>query len=212
MGDGYGPLLIRKHPTPNVQRSTADQESNARESLRSGMIAVPGKMTSAFLALQLFLGEFKFMVVPFDEIFDAVESGRADAGLIIHEGQLTYVRSGFEKIADLGEWWKRQTGLPLPLGGNVVRKDIPTPVRRDLSEIIRESIDYGLAHREEAVQHSLPYARDMDAKLTGKFIGMYVNEFTRDYGELGRAAIRKFLAEAHNKGYIDVPIVVEFVE
>src|SRR5215831_10640863 len=142
MGDGYGPLLIRKHPTPNVQRSTADQESNARESLRSGMIAVPGKMTSAFLALQLFLGEFKFMVVPFDEIFGAVESGRADAGLIIHEGQLTYAHSGFEKIVDLGEWWKRQTGLPLPLGGNVLRKDIPVPVRRDLSEIIRESIEY----------------------------------------------------------------------
>jgi 1,4-dihydroxy-6-naphthoate synthase len=219
MGDGYGPLLIRKHPTPNsgrslagVQRSTANLESDARESLRSGMIAVPGKMTSAFLALQLFLGEFKFMVVPFDKIFDAVESGHADAGLIIHEGQLTYARSGFDKIIDLGEWWKRKTGLPLPLGGNVVRKDIPPPVRRDLSEIIRESIDYGLTHRDEAVAYSLAYARDMNAQLASKFIGMYVNEFTRDYGEIGRAAIREFLSDGFEKGYIGAPIELEFVE
>jgi 1,4-dihydroxy-6-naphthoate synthase len=212
MGDGYGPLVIRKHPTPNVQRSTPNQEDDARESLRSGTIAVPGKMTSAFLALQLFLGEFKFMVVPFDEIFDAVESGPADAGLIIHEGQLTYARSGFEKIVDLGEWWKRETGLPLPLGGNVVRKDIPTSVRHDLGEIIRESIDYGLTHREEAVAYSLAYARDMNAQLASKFIGMYVNEFTRDYGEIGRTAIRKFLSDGFEKGYIGFPIELEFVE
>ena len=150
--------------------------------------------------------------MPFDKIFDAVKSGRADAGLIIHEGQLTYAQSGFEKIVDLGDWWKHQTGLPLPLGGNVVRKDIPPAVRRDLSEIIRQSIDYALAHRNDAVRHSLAYARDMSIKLTGKFIGMYVNEFTRDYGETGRAAIRKFLADAHNKGYIDIPVEAEFVE
>jgi len=212
MGDGYGPLLIRKHPTPNVKRSTANQETDARASLRSRMIAVPGKMTSAFLALQLFLGEFKFMVVPFDEIFDAVESGRGDAGLIIHEGQLTYAPSGFEKIVDLDEWWKGKTGLPLPLGGNVVRKDIPPPVRRDLSEIIRESIDYGLTHRDEAVAYSLAYARDMNAQLASRFIGMYVNEFTRDYGEIGRAAIREFLSDGFEKGYIEAPIELEFVE
>ena len=219
MGDGYGPIVIRKRPTPNsdksragVQRSTPNQEVDARESLRNGTIAVPGKMTSAFLALQLFLGKFKFIVVPFDKIFDAVESGRADAGLIIHEGQLTYTRSGFEKIVDLGEWWKRKTGLPLPLGGNVVRKDIPPPVRHDVNEIIRESIDYGLTHRDEAVAHSLAYARDMNAQLASKFIGMYVNEFTRDYGETGRAAIRRFLTDARDEGYIDVPIEVEFAE
>jgi 1,4-dihydroxy-6-naphthoate synthase len=169
-------------------------------------------MTSAFLALQLFLGEFDYVVVPFDQIFDALRSGQADLGLIIHEGQLTFAKSGFEKIVDLGKWWKEQTGLPLPLGGNVVRKDIPKPVRHDLNEIIRESIDYGLAHREEAVRHSLPYARDMDAELTGKFIGMYVNEFTRDYGEVGRDAIRKFLTTARDKGYIDMLVDVEFVE
>jgi 1,4-dihydroxy-6-naphthoate synthase len=212
MGDGYGPVVIRKRSTSNVQRPTLNADGDLRESLRNCVIAVPGQMTSAFLALQLFLGDFDFVVVPFDQIFDAVRNGRADAGLIIHEGQLTYAQSGFEKIVDLGQWWKSETGLPLPLGGNVVRKDIPPLVRHDLSEIIRESIDYGLAHREEAVRHSLPYARDMDAKLAGKFIGMYVNEFTRDYGEIGRAAVRKFLTNAHDKAYIDIPIDVEFVE
>ena len=205
MGDGYGPVVVRKIPN-------SGQDVDPREWLRRCTIAVPGELTSAFLALQLFLGKFDYLVVPFDEIFDAVKSGRADAGLIIHEGQLTYAQSGFEKIVDLGEWWKCETGLPLPLGGNVVRKDIPPAVRHDLSEIIRESIDYGLAHRDEAVRHSLAYARDMDAKLTGQFIGMYVNEFTRDYGETGRAAIRKFLTAARDKGYIDVPVEVEFVE
>jgi 1,4-dihydroxy-6-naphthoate synthase len=216
MGDGYGPIVIRKRPTSNAQcpapNDGPETESAIREFLEGKKIAVPGTMTSAFLALQLFLGEFDYVIVPFDQIFDAVRSGRADVGLIIHEGQLTYGKSGFEKIVDLGKWWKDQTGLPLPLGGNVVRKDIPSAVRRDLSEIIHESIDYGLAHREEAVRHSLPYARDMDANLAGKFIGMYVNEFTCDYGEVGRNAIRRFLAEANNKGYVDVPVEVEFVE
>jgi 1,4-dihydroxy-6-naphthoate synthase len=216
MGDGYGPIVIRKRSTPNAQRPTLNKDSMgeaaAHEFLVGKKVAVPGRMTSAFLALQLFLGRFDYVVVPFDQIFDAVSDGQADVGLIIHEGQLTYARSGFEKIIDLGRWWKGQTGLPLPLGGNVVRKDIPPAIRRDLSEIIRESIDYGLAHRDEAVRHSLPYARDMDAKLTGKFIGMYVNEFTRDYGEVGRAAVRKFLTAARDKGYIDVPVGVEFVE
>jgi 1,4-dihydroxy-6-naphthoate synthase len=236
MGDGYGPLVVRKQriaearnrligsalpcaPSSPVQRAedcppdpvpvTGD---GVRQILRGCTIAVPGKLTSAFLALQLFLGEFEFIVVPFDRIFDAVENGSADAGLIIHEGQLTYTRSGFEKIVDLGEWWKGQTGLPLPLGGNVVRKDIPPLVRRDLSEIIRESIDYGLTHREEAVAYSFAYARDMNVQLASKFIGMYVNEFTRDYGEIGRAAIGRFLGDAHKKGYINAPIELEFVE
>ena len=209
MGDGYGPVVIRKRSTLNAD-STHDAE--AREFLSGKKIAVPGKMTSAFLALQLFAGEFDYFVVPFDQIFDAVKSGRADAGLIIHEGQLTYARSGFQKIVDLGEWWKRETGLPLPLGGNVLRKDIPHPIQRDLVEIIRESIEFGLAHRDEAVRHSLPYARDMNADLANKFIGMYVNEFTRDYGETGRTAVRKFLGDARDKGYIDAPIEVEFVE
>src|SRR5881392_96308 len=208
MGDGYGPVVVaQKRSTLNAQLSTSKADL-----LRERVIAVPGEMTSAFLALQLFLGKFDYVVVPFDKIFEVIKSGRADAGLIIHEGQLTYAQGGFEKIVDLGDWWKHQTGLPLPLGGNVVRKDIPPAVRHDISEIIRESIDYGLAHRDEAVRHSLAYARDMDSKLTDKFIGMYVNEFTRDYGETGRAAIRKFLTDAHNKGYIDIPVELEFVE
>jgi 1,4-dihydroxy-6-naphthoate synthase len=207
MGDGYGPIVVGKRSTLNAQRPTPNADA-----LRNCVIAIPGETTSAFLALHLFLGKFDYLVVPFDEIFDTVKSGRASAGLIIHEGQLTYAQSGFEKIVDLGEWWKRETGLPLPLGGIVLRKDIPKPVQRDLLEIIRESINYGLAHWDEAVRHSLPYARDMNADLTGKFIGMYVNEVTRDYGEIGRAAIRKFLGNARDKGYIDTSIDVEFVE
>jgi len=210
MGDGYGPIVIRKHRTSNERRAL--HESAARDFLSGSKIAVPGKMTSAFLALQLFLGEFEFIVVPFDKIFDAVKSGRADAGLIIHEGQLTYARAGFAKIVDLGEWWKSKTGLPLPLGGNVLRKDIPRSVRHDLLQIMRQSIDYGLAHRDEAVRHSLPYARDMGAELAGKFIGMYVNVYTQDYGDTGRAAIRKFLGDALAAGYIDNQVEIEFVE
>jgi len=212
MGDGYGPIVIRKRPSPNAQRPTPHGDADLRESLRDCVIAVPGRMTSAYLALQLYLENFKHVVVPFDEIFDAVKSDRAEAGLIIHEGQLTYAQSGFTKIVDLGEWWKRETGLPLPLGGNVLRKDIPPDVRHDLFEIIRESIDYGLAHRAEALRHSLPYARDMNAGLASKFIGMYVNEFTRDYGDVGRTAIRKFLGEAQTARYIDNEFEIEFVE
>jgi len=208
MGDGYGPLVItRTARESSVPASGVD----LRNWLRERVIAIPGRMTSAYLALKIYLGNFKDIVVPFDQIFEAVKNGRADAGLIIHEGQLTYARSGFQKVIDLGEWWKNETGLPLPLGGNVLRKDIPPRVQHDLLEIVRESIDFGLAHRDEAVRYSMPYARDMDAKLAGKFIGMYVNEFTRDYGETGRAAIRKFLGEARDKGYIDTPVEVEFV-
>jgi 1,4-dihydroxy-6-naphthoate synthase len=208
MGDGYGPIVIRKGQRSNVEHRTTKETVD----LRKCVIAVPGQMTSAFLALQLYLGKFKHVVVPFDRIFDAVQNGTADAGLIIHEGQLTYARSGFEKIVDLGEWWKRETGLPLPLGGNVIRKDLPSPIQHDLLEIMRESIDFGLAHRAEAIQHSMPYARDMDQRLADKFIGMYVNDFTRDYREIGRAAIRKFLGDARDRGYIKHHSGIEFAE
>jgi 1,4-dihydroxy-6-naphthoate synthase len=209
MGDGYGPLLIEKRRTLNTERRTPNED--VRERLRDRLIAVPGTMTSAFLALQLCLGQFKYIVVPFDQIFETVRSGRAEAGLIIHEGQLTYSQSGFTKIIDLGEWWKERTGLPLPLGGNVLRKDIPREIQHDLAAILRESIEFGLNHRAEAVQHSMPYARDMGSDLASKFIGMYVNEFTRDYGEVGREAIRRFLGEAREHGYIDREISIEFV-
>jgi 1,4-dihydroxy-6-naphthoate synthase len=210
MGDGYGPLVIEKRRTPNTERRISNEE--IRERLHSGTIAVPGTMTSAFLALKLYLGEFKYVVVPFDQIFEAVRSGRADTGLIIHEGQLTYARSGFGKIIDLGEWWKNQTGLPLPLGGNVLRRDIPADVQSDLAAILRESIEFGLRHRAEALQHSMPYARDMGSHLASKFIGMYVNEFTRDYGETGRAAIRRFLGQAYEQGYLEREASIEFVK
>jgi len=206
MGDGYGPMVVA------MDGGKFGTDAAIRERLRGSTIAIPGKMTSAYLALQLYLGDFKHVVVPFDEIFDVVKSGKADAGLIIHEGQLTFARAGFTKIIDLGEWWKRETGLPLPLGGNVLRKDIPVEVQRDLLAIMRESIDYGLAHRDEAVQHSMPYARDMDAQLAGKFIGMYVNDFTRDYSETGREAIRLFLNRAAEAGYIEKTPAIEFVE
>ena len=211
MGDGYGPIFIRNRSTSNVQRSTANEDAGLRELLRHSVVAVPGTMTSAFLASRIYLGEFRYIVVPFDKIFDAVRDGSADVGLIIHEGQLTYARAGFEKVVDLGEWWKRETGLPLPLGGNVIRRDIPSPVRHDILEIMRESIDYGLAHRKDAIRHSMPYARDLDTVLAGEFIGMYVNDFTCDYGETGRAAIRKFLGDAYRAGYIDKEPEVEFV-
>jgi 1,4-dihydroxy-6-naphthoate synthase len=221
MGDGYGPVVVTKRQASNppsqgsdaagAQRSTPDKDIDLREWLRNCTIAVPGRMTSAFLALQLYLGSFKHVIVPFDQIFDAVKSGRSAAGLIIHEGQLTYAQSGFQKIVDLGEWWKNKTGLPLPLGGNVLRKDISPQVRRDLLQIMRESIDYGLTHRSEAVDYSMSYARDMDSTLAGKFIGMYVNDYTRDYGETGRKAIRQFLGEAQTSGYIKNPVEPEFV-
>ena len=209
MGDGYGPMIVA---TKTTGLSSNPIHTEVREWMRGRTIAIPGLMTSAYLALRLYLGDFESIVVPFDQIFDAVRSGRADAGLIIHEGQLTYARSGFQKIVDLGEWWKGETGLPLPLGGNVLRKDIPLPVRRDLLAIMRESIEYGLAHRDEAVRHSMPYARDMDTNLASKFIGMYVNDYTLDYGDTGRAAIREFLAAAQQRGFIAQTVELEFVD
>jgi 1,4-dihydroxy-6-naphthoate synthase len=206
MGDGYGPMVVA------MNSGELNSDEAIRSFLRGKKIAIPGKMTSAYLALRLYLGDFEHVIVPFDQIFDTVKSGGADAGLIIHEGQLTYAKAGFTKVVDLGEWWKRETGLPLPLGGNVLRKDIPPDVQRDLLAIMRESIDYGLTHRDEAVRHSMPYARDMDANLAGKFIGMYVNDYTRDYGDSGRQAIREFLNRASDRGYIDKTPAIEFVE
>ena len=209
MGDGYGPMVV----TAGREGPGADaSDEEIRSWLRNRTIAIPGKMTSAYLALQLYLGGFDHIVVPFDQIFAAVKDGQAAAGLIIHEGQLTYSQSGFTKVLDLGEWWKRETDLPLPLGGNVLRKDIPPAVQRDLLEIMRESIDYGLAHRDAAVRHSMPYARDMDANLAGKFIGMYVNDYTRDYGPTGRRAVREFLQMADRRGFLEKAPTNEFIE
>ena len=210
MGDGYGPIIITKQPVPG--ETPNDDASQAKRLLSDKTIAVPGRMTSAYLAARLCLGHFKDVVVPFDRIFDAVNNGEAEAGLIIHEGQLTYAQAGFSKILDLGAWWKKQTGLPLPLGGNVIRKDLPKPVQRDLLAILRESVDYALSHRRSAVEHSLPYARDMNESMADQFIGMYVNDFTRDYGTAGRAAIREFLSRARRADLIKKDVTVEFVD
>ena len=204
MGDGYGPMLVAK-------------SALTREELSKKKIAVPGTMTSAFLALQLWLGkparEINFVVVPFDQIFSAVRSGMADVGLIIHEGQLTYQNEGLVVCQDLGKWWGAENdGLPLPLGGNVVRKDLGKPVMTEVSRLIKQSIRYGLEHRREALDYALKYARDMDVDLADKFVGMYVNDWTLDYGDRGRAAIRKLLDEGHRAGIIPNSTEVEFVE
>jgi 1,4-dihydroxy-6-naphthoate synthase len=208
MGDGYGPILITRADT--ALPDLTDLEAT-RDWLRERRIAVPGLMTSAYLALRLFLGETRSVTVPFDEIFAAVESGQVDVGLIIHEGQLTYARDGFAKVVDLGEWWKAETGLPLPLGGNVIRKDIAPADRSEINVILRESIRYGLEHRTAGVAHAMPLARGMDTTLADRFIGMYVNDFTLDYGDLGREAIREFLRRGHEAGLIPSLVELEFV-
>jgi 1,4-dihydroxy-6-naphthoate synthase len=206
MGDGYGPMLVVRKGT-----SFPTESSALIEWLKARVIAVPGLMTSAYLSLQLYMGEPRHVVVPFDEIFSAVASSRADVGLIIHEGQLTYEAEGFDKVLDLGEWWKNETGLPLPLGGNVIRKDFTPQERSEINVILRESIQYGLMHRSAGVSHSMPLARGMDEVLADKFIGMYVNDFTLDYGDTGRRAIREFLGRAHKAGLIPSPVELEFV-
>ncbi len=214
MGDGYGPVVIAGSPAELPDGVRRGDQTAILAWLRGKKIAVPGKLTSAYLSLQIYCGEqgFDSVVVPFDEIFEAVRGGHADAGLIIHEGQLTYERDGFGKVVDLGEWWKNDTGLPLPLGGNVIRKDLPSALRSELSVILAESIDYGLRHRTAGVAHAMPLARGMDTLLADRFIGMYVNDYTRDYGDNGRRAIREFLDRAAAMGFIPAPVELEFVE
>ena len=200
MGDRYGPMVVAREPM------TLDR-------LKTCTIAVPGTMTTAFLALRLLLpGGFKHEVVPFDQILDAVAKGRFDAGLIIHEGQLTFQNQGLHLIVDLGVWWQEKTGLPLPLGGNVVRRDLGPAMMRDISRLLKESICYSLAHRQEALTYALNYARDMDRSLADRFVGMYVNDWTLDYGPRGREAVRRLLDEGHKAGIIPSPVAVEFVE
>jgi 1,4-dihydroxy-6-naphthoate synthase len=203
LGDGYGPILVAKRPL-------------TRDEIGSCRIAVPGTMTSAFLALQLWLGRpastFPHVIVPFDQIFAAVRSGAADVGLIIHEGQLTWQKEGLVVCEDLGTWWAReQDGLPLPLGGNVIHKRHAPEVRQTVADILAASIRFSLEHRPAAVQHALPYARDMDRDLADRFVGMYVNHWTLDYGERGRAAIQRFLGRAAAEGLIPRAPELEFV-
>lgn len=189
IGEKYGPIVVSREPI-------------SVEQLRGKKIAIPGELTTAFLALRLCLGSFKYEVVPFDKIFEAVESGKADAGLIIHEGQLTYSKLGFEKILDLGQWWYNRTSLPLPLGVNGVRKDLGADLCQRISDYMKQSIDFGLEHREEAMQYAMKYARNTELKLADRFVGMYVNHFTRDLGDRGTEAIRKLLSEGHSHGLI----------
>ena len=210
MGDGYGPMFVVRSTHADMPAEDASLEEKITW-LRSKRIAIPGLMTSAFLSAQLLLGDFKYEVIPFDEIFEAVNSGAVDVGLIIHEGQLTYAQEGFAKILDLGEWWKGTTGLPLPLGGNVIRKDFTQPQRHEINEIMKASIRYGLDHRDAGVAHSMAHARGMEVPLADQFIGMYVNDYTLDYGESGRAAIREFLGRAADKGLVPRLHQLEFV-
>jgi len=201
MGDNYGPMIVSKEKIPI-------------EKLREIRIAVPGTLTSAFLALSLFLetNKFNYEVVPFDEIIPAVKEGKYEAGLIIHEGQLTYKDEGLNCIVDLGKWWYEKTdGLPLPLGGNVIRKDLGEDVMKDISNILKESIKYSLENRNEAVNFAMKYARDLNKEKADKFIGMYVNELTVDYGDRGRLAIIKFLKEAEKYGFIPQLPEIKFV-
>jgi 1,4-dihydroxy-6-naphthoate synthase len=203
MGDGYGPMIVAPQPF-------------TREELLQKRVAVPGRMTSAFLALQLWLerpaSDINHIVAPFDQIFDAVRSGKADAGLIIHEGQLTFQNQGLALCQDLGVWWSQtHDGLPLPLGGNVIHKRFPNETRRLISGILTESIRFSLEHRAEAVNHALKFARDMGRDLADRFVGMYVNHWTLDYGDRGREAIRQFLNQAHDRGLIPKRLELEFV-
>ncbi len=199
MGDRYGPMVV-------ARRSMSVLE------LKNAKIAVPGTMTTAFLTLKLLLpGGFAFEILLFDQIISAVADGKYDAGLIIHEGQLAFQNQGLHLVVDLGVWWQEQTGLPLPLGGNVVRRALGEETIKQVSRLIKESIRYALAHRDEALAYALQYARDMDKGLADRFVGMYVNDWTLDYGQRGREAVRRLLEEGHKAGIIPSPVDVEFV-
>jgi 1,4-dihydroxy-6-naphthoate synthase len=200
MGDRYGPMVVARKPL-------------TVEELPTVRLAVPGTLTTAFLTLRLLLPKgFTYEVVPFDQILGAVEQGRFEAGLIIHEGQLTFQNQGLQLVVDLGVWWQDKTGLPLPLGGNVVRRDLGDDTIRQITRLLKESIRYALDHRSDALDYALRYARDMDKALADRFVGMYVNDWTLDYGPRGREAVRRLLDEAHKAGAIAKPVAVEFVE
>lgn len=205
MGDRYGPMVVAK------QQSSLDK-------LREQTIAVPGTLTTAYLALRMCLArDFQHVVVPFDQILDAVEAGQyqgqpIDAGLIIHEGQLTYGERKLELLVDLGQWWYEETGLPLPLGANAIRKDLGPDVMREVNRLLKESIRYGLEHRQEALDYALQYGRDLDRAKADKFVGMYVNDWTLDFGPRGRQAVRELLARGHAAGVIPQRVEPEFID
>ena len=197
MGDRYGPIVVARNDGPS--------------SLEGVRVAVPGELTTAFLTLRLFDPAVQHVVVPFDRIQDEVLAGRMAAGLLIHEGQLTYAEEGLKKIVDLGEWWADRTGgLPLPLGGNVIRRDLGPAAIARLSRLLRDSIAYGLDHRREAVEYAMQFGRGLDRQRTDAFVAMYVNNLTLDYGERGREAVRRLLGEARTAGLLARPVTVEF--
>jgi 1,4-dihydroxy-6-naphthoate synthase len=200
MGDRYGPTLVTREPT------TLDE-------LKGKKIAVPGRLTTAYLTLQLCLGkDVPVDVLPFDQILPAVVEGRVDAGLLIHEGQLYYGDRGLHKVVDLGQWWFEQTGLPLPLGGNVVRKDLGEALVSQIAGLLKASIRYALDHRQEALDYAMKYARGLDPALADRFVGMYVNDWTVDYGPRGREAVRTLLGRAEKAGLVPGPLDVQFAE
>ena len=201
VGDRYGPRLVSREPAPK----------DPRAALAGRTVAVPGEMTTAFLALKLYQPAVRHVVVPFDQIEDHVCDGRAEVGLLIHEGQLTYADRGLELWADLGAWWHAETRLPLPLGGNVVRRDLGQALIRDVARDLRASIEYGLAHRREALAHAKGYGRGLDDARTDEFVGMYVNDFTLDYGERGRRAVTELLRRAHRAGIIPNSVELTFI-
>jgi 1,4-dihydroxy-6-naphthoate synthase len=198
MGQNYGPIVVAAKPA-------------RPKSLANMSVAIPGTLTTAFLALRLFEPNIQYTVVPFDAILDEVQKGKYDAGLLIHEGQLTYRELGLHKVLDLGEWWQKETGLPLPLGGNVIKRDLGKRMIERVATDIRKSIEYGLEHRDEAMSYAIQFSRGLDTQRVDKFIGMYVNELTLDYGTAGKQAVRKLLSEAYKKKIIPERVALEFV-
>lgn len=199
IGDNYGPIVVAKEP-----RSVDD--------IGKLKIAVPGELTSAYLALRIFNKDFEHVVFPFDEIIDAVQDGRADAGLLIHEGQLFYSEKGLYKLLDLGEWWHEKTGLPLPMGGNAIRRDLGKDLMQQVSKHLHESIQYSMENREDALAYAMQFARDMQPDLADRFVAMWVNDLTLDYGDRGREAVKRLLAEGHKAGIIPHKTKVDFVD
>ncbi|MGI8919722.1 MAG: MqnA/MqnD/SBP family protein [Pyrinomonadaceae bacterium] len=199
IGDKYGPIVVSHEPVK------AEELSNLK-------IAIPGTLTSAFLALKIYNPNFKYEVVPFDKIIETVQSKRCDAGLLIHEGQLFYESIGLHKVLDLGEWWHEKTGLPLPMGGNVIRRDLGSATMKEVSRLLRESIQYSLDNRDDALQYAMQFARDMDIELADRFVAMWVNDLTLDYTERGRTAVQRLLDEGFERGIIPNRTAVEFVD
>jgi 1,4-dihydroxy-6-naphthoate synthase len=199
IGDGYGPLLVAGEPLEP-------------EAIRSKVVAVPGTLTTAYLTLKLFAPDVKTVVVPFDKVFDEVRAGRADVALVIHEGQLTFAGAGMHKILDLGAWWKDETGLPLPLGGNAVRRDLDDALARRLTSLVRQTVRYSLAHRKEALDYAMQFARGMQDGIADMFVGMWVNEMTVECGERGRRAVQELLDRGHEAGIIPRRVAVDWVD